>query len=103
MPPSSRVPHPRRKRRHRHLAGADDHRPPAAKYVIGPDLSVRSVGEEAERLRAEDERLADEDRERAEQRKAEAEAIRKARERYQRENPGDDVMGVPISRIRVEK
>lgn len=66
-------------------------------------MSLKPSPAELEPLRAEDERLAEEDRERARQREAEGEAIRAARERWLREHGGEDVMGVPMSRIRVDR
>jgi hypothetical protein len=90
---------------HKHLADPGDLDPP---QDLDPVIDLRTMSPrpsraEMKRLRAEDERRREEDRERAEQRAAEAAAIAAARERYERENPGDDVMGVPMSRIRITR
>jgi hypothetical protein len=90
---------------HEHLARPGDLEPPED---LEPRIDMRtmtpaSTRAELERIQREDERRAEEQAERNEQRKAEAEAIAKARERFERETPGPDVMGWPMSRIRVDK
>jgi hypothetical protein len=85
---------------HRDQAAPGDLDPIAPRYIISPTGRPVAVGEERERFVREETRRLEEEAERTRQREAEEAAISAARERYEAENEGIDVMGVPASRVR---
>jgi hypothetical protein len=74
---------------HRHLAGPDDHLPPDDVVAIGPNFEVIPAPSALAAMAAKDEQRRQEEEQRRQERAAEAEAIRKARERFEREHADD--------------
>jgi hypothetical protein len=85
---------------HAHLAAPGDLNPPSDAYIIGPFGRAIPVGEERERLEAEEAIRLEAEAERTAEREAIDKATAAAKERYLASTPGENVMGVPMSRVR---
>ena len=85
---------------HAHLAAPGDLDPPQERFFISSTGRAVAVGAERERLEAEEAIRLEEEAERAAEREAIDKATAAARERYLASTPGEDVMGVPMSRVR---
>jgi hypothetical protein len=85
---------------HAHLAAAGDFDPPPDEDIIGSFGRAIPVGEERARLEAEEAIRLEQEAERTREREAIDKATERARQRYLAENPGENVMGVPMSRVR---
>ncbi len=80
---------------HRDQAGADDHLPEAPRYVLNANSSPKPVGEELERLHAEDRERREEFEQQEEAKRREGERLSKLRQEHE-EGTTVSVMGIRV-------